>query len=199
MVDRAGKAVLEHLLSFPVDETIVLGQKNGNLIIAITCWFLWRERRKLLHGERTQQPAQIVLSVRTLAGNFLAVTAKPAKEKRNPSTRLQSGYTKLNVDASFDPDLLQGTVGAVLRETTGNFLAASNNIVGVCMDVFMVEALALRFGLNLTTSMGCNKWILNSDNSDLISTMQDGGNSSGTSAAILDDCYHMARDFSHTV
>lgn len=106
-------------------------------------------------------------------------------------------YTKLNVDASFDPDLLQGTVGAVLRDSAGNFIAASNNVVGVCMDVFMAEALALRFGLNLATSVGCNKLIINSDNTDLISAMQDGGNSSGTSAAILDDCYHMARDFLH--
>ena len=86
-----------------------------------------------------------------------------------------------------------------MRDSAGKFIAASNTVVDVCMDGFMAEAIALRVGLNLAMAVGCNKLIINSDNSDLISTMQDGGNSSGTSAAILDDCYHMARDFSHTV
>lgn len=80
-VDQVGEAVLEYVLSLWADKTIVLGQGNGNLIIAIICWFLWRERRKLLHGERTQQPAQIVLSVHALAENFLAATAKSTRRR----------------------------------------------------------------------------------------------------------------------
>ena len=59
----------------------------------------------------------------------------------------------------------------------------------------MAEALALRFGLNLATSLGCSKVIVNSDSSDVILAMQDGGNTPGSSTAILDDCFHMAKDF----
>ena len=83
-VDRAGEAVLEYLLSVPANETMVLGQGKGPLIIAIACWFLWWERRKLVHGEHTQQPNQIVLSIRALAENFSAAATSSAKEKRNP-------------------------------------------------------------------------------------------------------------------
>ena len=53
-------------------------------------------------------------------------------------------------------------MGAVLRDCKGLFLAASNNVAGACTDVFMAEALALRFGLNLATSVGCSKVIVNS-------------------------------------
>ncbi|KAE8796077.1 hypothetical protein D1007_28934 [Hordeum vulgare] len=154
-------------------------------------------RRKLVHGEHTNGASQIALSVRALAENFAAASDKSAEGKRNPWTRPPPGYTKLNVDASFDPDLLQGSVGAVLHDNAGKFIAASNSVIGVCLDVYMAEAIALRFGLNLATSVGCNKLVVNSDNTDVIASMQEGGNSSRTAAAILDDCNHMARDFTH--
>ena len=100
------------------------------------------------------------------------------------------------MDASYDVDSLQGTVGVVLRDSSGKFLAAGNNRAGDCMDVFMAEALALRFGMHLASSVGCTRVIVNSDSMDVI-TAKDGGITSGSSAAILDDCFHMARDFTH--
>ncbi|KAE8795187.1 hypothetical protein D1007_29920 [Hordeum vulgare] len=105
------------------------------------------------------------------------------------------GFIELNVDASFDPDLLQGIVGVALRDNVDKFIATSKYVIDVCLDVFMAEALALRYGLNLAMSVDCNKLIVNSDNTNVIDSMQEGGNSCGTAATILDDCYHMARDF----
>ena len=46
--------------------------------------------------------------------------------------------------------------------------------------------------------MGCNRLIINSDNLEVIYTMQDGGQSAGAAAAIFDDCFHYACDFSIT-
>lgn len=40
--------------------------------------------------------------------------------------KLRKDYVKLNVDAAFDADLLQGAVGAVLRHCHGKFMAAAN-------------------------------------------------------------------------
>ncbi|XBJ20397.1 hypothetical protein VPH35_011235 [Triticum aestivum] len=63
----------------------------------------------------------------------------------------------------------------------------------------MAEATTLRFGLNLAQSFesfGCSRLIINSDNSDVIVAMQDGGTFSGLTAAIFDDCYHMVHDLS---
>uniref|UniRef100_A0A3B6LR20 RNase H type-1 domain-containing protein n=1 Tax=Triticum aestivum TaxID=4565 RepID=A0A3B6LR20_WHEAT len=59
----------------------------------------------------------------------------------------------------------------------------------------MVEALALKFGLTLAQRVGCNRIIINSDNLEVIETMQDGGQSAGAAAAIFEDCFHYACDF----
>ncbi|XBI08586.1 hypothetical protein VPH35_136294 [Triticum aestivum] len=59
----------------------------------------------------------------------------------------------------------------------------------------MAEALTLKFGLNLAQWAGCNHLIINSDNLEVVETMQDGGQSAGAAAAIFDDCYHYACDF----
>ncbi|XBI43501.1 hypothetical protein VPH35_108267 [Triticum aestivum] len=59
----------------------------------------------------------------------------------------------------------------------------------------MVEALALKFGLTLAQRAGCNRLIINSDNLEVIETMQDGGQSTGVATAIFNDCFHYACDF----
>lgn len=85
------------------------------------------------------------------------------------------GFAKLNVDASIDQDQLRGTVGAVLRDDKGKFIAWGNGKIDWCVDVLMVEALALRFRLSLTQRAGCNHLIINSDNLEVIDTMKSGG------------------------
>ena len=60
---------------------------------------------------------------------------------------------KLNVDGAFDPDLLKGSYGAVIRDSNGRFVAARNREIDCYGDALMAEALALRFGLNLATTV----------------------------------------------
>ena len=49
------------------------------------------------------------------------------------------GFVKLNVDASFDHDLLMGMMGAVLRDEKGRFIAGGNKKIDYCADVLMAE------------------------------------------------------------
>lgn len=37
-----------------------------------------------------------------------------------------NGHVKLNVDVSFDQDLLKGTTGAIIRDDRGKFINARN-------------------------------------------------------------------------
>ena len=69
---------------------------------------------------------------------------------------------------------LWGTFGAVLRDIKGDFLAAANNKVEACLDALTAETMALRFGLHLVQTVGCNRLVVNSDNVDVISTMCEG-------------------------
>ena len=64
---------------------------------------------------------------------------------------------KLNAEAAFDSDFLQGAIGAILRDDRGTFIATMNEKLDVCVDAFMAEPMALRFGLNLPQSVGVSE------------------------------------------
>uniref|UniRef100_A0A453ESM3 Reverse transcriptase zinc-binding domain-containing protein n=1 Tax=Aegilops tauschii subsp. strangulata TaxID=200361 RepID=A0A453ESM3_AEGTS len=51
-IDRAGEAVLEYLLLLPDQHLWILGCHNVREMIAISAWYLWWERRKLVHNEK---------------------------------------------------------------------------------------------------------------------------------------------------
>ncbi|XBI93212.1 hypothetical protein VPH35_030109 [Triticum aestivum] len=55
--------------------------------------------------------------------------------------------------------------------------------------------MALRYGLSIAQRAGCNRLVINSDNMEVIKTMNNGGRSSSTTAAVFDDCYFLTCDF----
>ena len=112
--------------------------------------------------------------------------------------RPRNGYVKLNVDAGFDHDSLEGSVGAIIRDHNGNFVAAANEKLNICYDAITVEAIAVRFGLNLARAAGCNKIELNSDSLEVINALKE-GSSSSVASAIFDDCFFMSLDFTHII
>jgi ribonuclease HI len=91
-------------------------------------------------------------------------------------------------------DDLRSITGALIRDSKGNFVAASNKLEFV-HDVLLAEIQALKHGLILAQSMGCNRIICCSDNMDVIQAMIDGGFSNGVTVPIVDDCYHLASEF----
>jgi hypothetical protein len=53
-------------------------------------------------------------------------------------------HEKLDIDAGFKEDRLHGTIGAVIRDNSGNFLVAKNSTLDFVQDVLSVEAYALK-------------------------------------------------------
>ncbi|KAI5006703.1 hypothetical protein ZWY2020_033946 [Hordeum vulgare] len=194
-IDRAGEAVLEYLLLLPDQELRIMGCHNVREMIAILAWYLWWERRKLVHKEKIQNAHMISIGILALTTSFVHSSSPKASMRREGWSYPHRGFVKLNVDASFDHDLLWGTMGAVLRVGKGRFIARGNNTIDHCADVLMAEVLALKFGLTLEQKVRCNRLIINSDNMEVIETMKDGGRSAGSAAAIFDDCFHYACNF----
>uniref|UniRef100_A0A453R7C6 Reverse transcriptase zinc-binding domain-containing protein n=1 Tax=Aegilops tauschii subsp. strangulata TaxID=200361 RepID=A0A453R7C6_AEGTS len=52
-IDRAGEAILEYLLLLPDQDLRIMGYENVREMVAISAWYLWWERRKLVHKEFT--------------------------------------------------------------------------------------------------------------------------------------------------
>lgn len=70
-VDHVGDVVLEFLLSLPYQDLSIMGLQNAHEMIAITTWYLWWERHKLVHEERVQDANQIIIGMRALIANYV--------------------------------------------------------------------------------------------------------------------------------
>lgn len=108
-IDRAGQAVLEHLLCV---EHKVTNTSHAILeLVAVACWYIWWSGRQVTNGEKGQEPRQMARSVEALYANFYAANTPKARAKRDGWSRPLLDHLKINVDASFDIDSLKGTTG----------------------------------------------------------------------------------------
>ena len=78
-------------------------------------------------------------------------------------------------------------------------MAGRNCILPFVEDAYTAEACALRDGMSLAESMGCNKLIVHSDCSEVIEVMRNGGNTFGPAAAIFEDCIFFCREFTEVI
>lgn len=190
--DRAGPAALDFLLgaSFRSGSPPV-GFKE---LATTACWYLWWERRKIVHEEPVQAPVRSALAIRALASNFVAAVPGNAKLKPQPWSRPLQDWVKLNVDASSDADGLCGTVGAVTRDHHANFVAAINWRLDFVADVEAAEAHTVRVGLEFALLAGCSRISISSDSSAVVDALSAGHQPYGAAAAIYEDCFSLLDD-----
>jgi ribonuclease HI len=105
------------------------------------------------------------------------------------------GKLMINIDAAFDVDSGRGATGVVIRDYTGHCIAASQLFLPHVVDAPMAEAYALREGLVLAQRIGCNSFSIQTDCAKVVETMQNGGFSATSSAAIFDDCIILCSGF----
>ena len=97
-------------------------------------WYIWWERRKYVHGETVQNPTRAAMSIATLTTNYQRAMKKKTRKPegwKKPS----EGKLLLNVDASYKSDRGTGSTGAIIRDSSGSFIAAgSHGACGECID-----------------------------------------------------------------
>ncbi|KAE8809873.1 hypothetical protein D1007_13465 [Hordeum vulgare] len=142
--------------------------------------------------------AHINLAARALAANLIVASSSKPKIRVGGWKKPRNDSVKLIVDAGFDHDSLEGSVGVVIRDHNDKFIAVANEKIEICYDAFIAEAIAVRFGLNLGRRVGCSRIEVNSDNVKVISTLNE-GYSSSVAGTIFDDSYFLSLDFNHIV
>jgi ribonuclease HI len=75
---------------------------------------------------------------------------------------------KLNVDVAYYVEEGAGAVGAVIRDYEGRFVAAKTVLLPHVASTAMAEAAAMRQGLIVAESIGCNRLVGESDSMDTI-------------------------------
>ena len=116
IVDRSGSIVLEEVIR---GGELVQGLDVGLAELILTGgWFLWWERRQIVHGESVQRPARSGLSIVSLTKNY--------KQAAGMVTQIRQGWRKppedflmVNVDASYDKNRGSGSTGVIIRDCSG--------------------------------------------------------------------------------
>jgi hypothetical protein len=91
-----------------------------------------------------------------MMANVAKIVKSAPRDSETKWTRPASRQVKLNVDAYFYADQQAGSVGAILHDYQGHFIAASSKFLPHVASPTMVEALAMKEGLLLANRMGCN-------------------------------------------
>lgn len=194
--DNTGPGALEAIIRGHVSgSTHILGVGLKELV-ATACWYTWWERRRIVRGEPVQNTAHSAQGIAAIVLNYARAAKPNSKIRRHGWERPGEGFVKLNIDAAFSVEEGSGATGAVIRDDQGRFVSASSCAISYVAEVPTAEARFLRDGLILAGNTGCNKVIVNSDCMEVIQVMQDEGNSIGAAAAIYEECYFLARNFS---
>ena len=82
-IDHSGEAVLKYLLLLPGQGLRIMDYHNVREMIAVSAWYLWWERRKLMHKEKTQNALQISMGVLALTTNFINALSPKASTKED--------------------------------------------------------------------------------------------------------------------
>jgi hypothetical protein len=122
--DLAGQAVLEYLLCSEQPTVPFLVQTITAQTYAVAGWYLWWERRQAVNGKQVQPESRSAMAISSLVANYRAAHTPRAKPKKVTRTKPPLDSVRVDVDASFDADNLRGTIGAVVRDYKGHFIAA---------------------------------------------------------------------------
>ena len=160
-----------------------------------TTWYIWWRRRQTVHAESLQSLSHAALSIQVLVSNFVKASGKESQPKSSIWKRATTGFISVNVDAKFDIDLGSGATGVVIRDDKGRFLAAGSQIIPFAIDAATTEAQAVLDGIHLANQLGCQKLAIQSDCSEVINILQNGGFSATTAAPIFEDICIQASSF----
>ena len=134
------------------------------------------------------------MSIAAITTNY-ALASKDLTMINNKWKKLAEGFLMINVDGSFVETTGDGSTGAIIRDASGGFIAASYSHISHVLEATMAEAFALRDGFVLAQQIGSNRVQIQAGCMDVVDTMLDGGFSATPSAAIYEECNQLRKDF----
>ncbi|CAM0954444.1 unnamed protein product [Alopecurus aequalis] len=163
-------------------------------------WAVWKARTDRRHGKiplnleaacrwARDTSADLVTEARNLGGTALKLL-KPATWSPPPI-----GAVKVNVDAAFDQDGLQGATGMVIRGHDGCFIAAKAKRYDNLPNVLVAEALACRDGVQLCHDAKAVHVVLETDCQSLIELWKTREKNRSEVLSVLNDIQDISKEF----
>ncbi|GMN21284.1 hypothetical protein TIFTF001_050116 [Ficus carica] len=142
----------------------------------VLAWKLWCERNKVVHGGEESDPEDILDLGIASFGEWQALHQVPIQSQVVGSDVWlppQSGYLKLNVDASVSPESDHIGKGAVIRDEKGRMLGAMAKSVEGTFSSFLAECIALREGLMMAKELESVTLVVETDAINVVSAVSD--------------------------
>ena len=106
-------------------------------ILIIGCWYIWWQRRRVVHGDEIQIPPRAAISIAAITTNY-ALAPKASNVINNKWKKPAKGFFMINVDGSFAEITGDGSTVVVIRDALGGFIAASYSYIShggsLCVD-----------------------------------------------------------------
>jgi uncharacterized protein (DUF1684 family) len=144
-----------------------MGQESAKELIMVTGWYIWWERRRLVHEEKKGKTQRSALAIRGIVANELA-RKKNTPDKVSRWSKPASGVVKLNVNAMFDVNAGSRALGAILKNSSGMFIAARNESIRFAMNTPSMEVSALRLGLEIAEQIGIHSVAIECDSMEVV-------------------------------
>jgi hypothetical protein len=159
--------VLNRVLALP---------KQQQTLVAVTLRDWWTARNKINAGEKRKTTEEIFHLIVKHHHEFsqepkALAEVQPVQSKWEPPP---SGFVKVNFDASFIPELKNGSYGYVIRAEDGEFLAAGAGKLNHLRSALHGEAEACIAAMEGTSNLGMFRVLFESDSTTLIEAINNG-------------------------
>jgi ribonuclease HI len=196
-VDRSGSTVLEHILTRK-HQVPSLGTLPVHEIIATAGWFIWWRRRETKFGGTVPLASRSALSIKAMVANCARTKINRHGTMKQGWTKPPAGYVKVNTDAAVDLDSRVASTGCIIRDSSGQFLAACRAQIEGVLDVVTAEAQALRDGLRLAERIGCNHLYIETDSQEVVDAIKEPDQYRIAGMPYLDECREIVAGFAST-
>jgi len=96
IIDRLGSVLIQEIIRRGGEDTeLKIGWADQ--LILTGCWYIWWQRRQLVHGEDIQNPSRSAMSIVAITANYFTAAKKVTvinQGWRKPS----KGYLMINID-----------------------------------------------------------------------------------------------------
>ena len=166
-------------------------------IILCGMWSLWCSRNDRRHGKAPINPC---LAINWALETCLHLSSEFEKgEIRRPRADKWSppfqGALKINSDGAFSLDHSTGATGAIVRDSSGSFRAASARWLGHVGSALIAEAEAIRNGLRLIPAGTREHVVAESDNQEVVSLWKNRTKQRSEISTILNEIQELASAF----
>jgi len=99
IIDRSGSVLIQEIIRRGGEDTEL--KIGWTKLILTGCWYIWWQRRQLVHGEDIQNPSRSAMSIAAITANYFTAAKKVTvinQGWRKPS----EGYLMINIDGAFD-------------------------------------------------------------------------------------------------